>query len=53
LCVIQFLARVPPVCDFGSITLLFSGQMPDTVVLENNRVTLLKSQTEVHEAEIR
>jgi hypothetical protein len=40
------LACVPSIHDFDSIISLFSDHMGDTGVLENNRVTLLKSQAE-------
>jgi hypothetical protein len=40
------LARVPSVHNFDSITLLFSDHTPDIGVMENNRVTLLKSRME-------
>jgi hypothetical protein len=40
------LTRVPFIRNFSSITLLFSDHTSDTGVMENNRVTLSKSQTE-------
>jgi hypothetical protein len=39
------LARVPSVCNFGSITLLFSNHTSDIGVTENNGVTFSKSWT--------
>jgi hypothetical protein len=38
-----FLAYVPSVGGFDSITLLFSDHTSDIGVLENNMITLLKS----------
>jgi hypothetical protein len=40
------LARVPFICNFDNITLMFSDHTPDIGGTENNRVTLSKSRME-------